>query len=163
MGSYCASAQSYTRAQAASLPPEHLQHRSSGARGEAVLPRPLPPLPVRLPISCPRSPVDHLWVGLMGRTKERLTGSEWYSNLMCIKVPRGLIKAPLAPPIPQLLISLGLGGAWEFSFQQVPRWGCCCSGGHTLRTTGLEAQVQLQKKVSSGVTVCGILWNTSES
>lgn len=31
----------------------------------------------------------------MGRTKERLTGSEWCSNLMCIKVPRGLIKAPL--------------------------------------------------------------------
>lgn len=87
-----------------------------------------------------------LWVGLMaGQRGDRLT--------QCYCDPQ---EGFLAPPTPQLPISLGLGWGLRVCIPTSSR--CGCSGGHTLRTTGLEARVQLPFWGNWGV-----LWNTRES
>lgn len=102
------------------------------------------------------------WVGIMGRKKERLTGSEWFSNLTCIKITwRACLNTICFSP---LLISLGL------------LWGpgtCISTSSQVMlmllvwlpyfENHWLEAWVQLQKKISSGVTVWGVLWSTTDS
>lgn len=72
-----------------------------------------------------------LWVGLMGEQRgDRLA--------QCYTDPQ---EGFSVPPTPQLLVSLGLGWGLRVCIPTSSR--CGCSGGHTLRTTSLEARVQL--------------------
>lgn len=84
---------------------------------------------------------------------------------MCIKIRQGACSNPAAEGFhPEFLISLVLGWGPNPAFQQVLRCCCCCCppGDHTVRTTGLEAGVQLQKEVSYGA-IAGVSSQTQES
>lgn len=130
MWPYYASAQSYTSMQAASIQLSTCSSRAGGRQGGLGL-GPVPAPKSCFPFLVPGVLWTILWVGLMGKLRgDRLT--------QCYTDPQ---EGFLAPPTPQLPISMDPGWGLRGCITTSSR--CGCSGGHTLRTTSLEARVQL--------------------
>lgn len=125
----CLSPKSYKRASSCHTT-EHLQQPCRW-EGRRLGLRPVPAPKSCFPFLAPGVLWTILWVGLMREQRgDRLA--------QCYTDPQ---EGFSAPPTPQLPVSLGLGKGLRVCIPTSSK--CGCSGGHTLRTTSLEARVQL--------------------
>lgn len=96
------------------------------------------------------------------RSKEE---TNWvrFSNLVCIKTTRGLVQAAWPAPRRLIHLSAGWGPRERVCSPASPADADTANLGPHFENRWLEAWVQLQKEVGSGLTARGVLWNTEES